>query len=45
MKALESFSVGSSLVGGSRAVHAGMRRINAQVIRRLVGTLLKFAVQ
>jgi hypothetical protein len=30
--------------GGSRAVRAGMQRINARVIKRLVGTLLKFAV-
>jgi hypothetical protein len=31
--------------GGPRAVRAGVQRINAQVIKRLVGTLLKFAVQ
>ena len=30
--------------GGSRAVRAGVQRINAQAIKRLVGTLLKFAV-
>jgi hypothetical protein len=30
--------------GGSRAVRAGVYRINARVIKRLVGTLLKFAV-
>ena len=45
-KALESFGAGSSSVeGGSRAVRAGVQRINAQVIKRLVGTLLKFTVQ
>jgi len=31
--------------GRSRAIHAGVQRINAQVIKRLIGTLLKFAVQ
>jgi hypothetical protein len=31
--------------GGSRAICAGVQRINAQVIKRLIGTLLKFAVQ
>jgi hypothetical protein len=29
---------------GSRAVRAGVQRINARVVKRLVGTLLKFVV-
>ena len=45
MKALESFSAGSSSVeGGSEAVCAGVQRINARAVE-IIGTLLKFAVQ